>query len=162
LVSVGIGPGLDIHARLSPDGKFLAAPDAHATVRLWDVRSGRELRRFRHGPPAPALLRTSGGSWRAFCFSGDGRLLASASPDARCVRIWDVGGKEVRKLDVPIGLVLQAVWLPGTGQILATLDQGNTLALREVATGREIGSFPTAPWKLVFSPDGQAVACVGS
>jgi WD40 repeat protein len=66
----------------SPDGRTLASASvgANATVRLWDVRSHRQL-----GLPLMAHTDTISG----LAFSPDARTLASASFDAT-VRLWDV------------------------------------------------------------------------
>src|SRR5262249_44021674 len=61
-----------------PDGKRFASADAEGTVKLWDTRTGRELRAYRgHANGVKALA-----------FSPDGRWLATASED-HTVRVWD-------------------------------------------------------------------------
>jgi WD40 repeat protein len=63
----------------SPDGRTLASGSADATVKLWDVASGREV-------------RTLSGHARgvdSVAFSPDGRTLASGSGD-NMVRVWGV------------------------------------------------------------------------
>jgi dipeptidyl aminopeptidase/acylaminoacyl peptidase len=64
----------------SPDGRMLAC-GSWRTVQLWEVASGKERAQF-------AGHR---GEVVAVAFSSDGRLLASASPDATCL-IWNVTG----------------------------------------------------------------------
>src|SRR5262245_26913347 len=123
MVSVDIGPGLDVPARLSPDARFLAAPDLHGAIRLWDVASGKQLQRFRHGPDGPARPRDLIGPWEAFGFSGDSRLLATASREGTFVCIWEVpGGKEWRALDIRDKQAeVRSLWLSLDGKALATV-----------------------------------------
>src|SRR5262249_52043180 len=68
----------------SPDGILLASGDEVGTVRLWEVGSGKELRRFEYQRTAV---------W-SVAFAPDGWLLASGG-DEGTVRLWEVGsGKE--------------------------------------------------------------------
>jgi WD40 repeat protein len=64
--------------RFSPDGKSVLAPAIGNTARLWDIETGRELRRF------------EGHLNRVMCvdISGDGKLVLTGSDD-NTVRLWD-------------------------------------------------------------------------
>jgi WD40 repeat protein len=65
----------------SPDGRLLASGDVDGQVRLWDLATGKEVRRFE-------------GHYGAVCslaFSVDGLLLISGSLDATAL-VWDLSG----------------------------------------------------------------------
>ena len=63
----------------SPDGQYLATATKDGFVRLWQAKTGQELRKWRaHQENATSVA-----------FSPDGRYLASGSWDGT-VKVWDV------------------------------------------------------------------------
>jgi RNA polymerase sigma factor (sigma-70 family) len=79
----------------SPDGKLMATggydnDQAGEFARLWDVATGKELRRFRHGKQSYGI--------RSLAFSPDGKTLATLGENSGSVlRLFDVDtGKERR------------------------------------------------------------------
>lgn len=70
----------------SPDGRLVATGDSGGDVVLWDVATGREVRRLTENRGDPGAQDIDGWLWGAF--SADGRLLVtSVGPN---VRLWDV------------------------------------------------------------------------
>jgi WD40 repeat protein len=79
------------HVAFSPDGKTIAIC-GFKTISIWDVKTGKELRRFE------AEKRTWG-----LAFSPDGRKLAMSRLDWTSIDIFDLtGGKEERRLQTEI------------------------------------------------------------
>lgn len=69
-------------ARFSPDERYLLVGYVNRTVELWDVTTGRRVKRWDTGPPNPLrggtaviALGFSAAPGRYFALAGDGRLL---------------------------------------------------------------------------------------
>lgn len=151
----------------SPDGRHILSGGFDKTVRLWDVESGQEVRRF-VGHECKI---------RSVAFSPDGNLAASGSYESTMskpgedysVRIWDVNtGRQLQQIEA-FKYVTIVAFSPDGKYILAgayelfslRYKDGRPLArLWRVETGEEGGSFSlkaSAVVDAVFSPDGRAV-----
>jgi WD40 repeat protein len=146
----------------SPDGKAIASADEE-TIRLWDLTTGKELRRF----------TGHRGLIRSLSFSPDGHVLASAKQDQGlkgdlddfAIRLWNVAtGKELRRLaGHPAGV--PSIAFSPDGTILASGGQDQTVRLWDVRTGRELhrlkGHNDTVSC-VRFAPDGKTLASAGA
>jgi WD40 repeat protein len=123
------------------DGKSLVA--WHNTTRLWDVSTGKEIRRWK-GP----------GDFPHFAFSADGKVLATAAADL-VVLEEATTGKELKRLRVsPNGVA--ALAFSADGRTLAT-SEADFVRLWDVATGRERARYEFPAASLAFSLDGDTL-----
>jgi len=131
----------------APDGRSALSGSDDQTLRLWDVASGKELRRFEGHRDAVT----------AVAFSADGRFAASGSRD-RTVRLWDVAsGRERGRLEGHTGKVRCVAFTPDGKTILSGCEDA-TLRLWDADTGKELRRLVghTADVTAVaFAPDGR-------
>jgi RNA polymerase sigma factor (sigma-70 family) len=129
---------------ISPDGKLLASggydnDKGNYFARLWDVETGKELRRFPHGKQGYGV--------RCLAFSPDGKTLATLGTQSGVIlRVFDVAtGKEVKAFPK------DGEQRTARGSVAFSPD-GKTLA----AAGASIRLFDTTTWELRLRIDRQA------
>jgi RNA polymerase sigma factor (sigma-70 family) len=147
---------------LSPDGKTLAATAtvqataaarAAATIHVWDVATGKELRAI-----------ATGQGTNVIAFSPDGTALASCGHHPG-VRLWDVRtGAEVRPF-AGCETGAYALAFSPDGRFLAAGGNDKWVYLWEVLTGQVARLYREGHWdgvcSLAFAPDGRSLATGG-
>jgi WD40 repeat protein len=129
------------------------AGDLIHVVRLWDIETGREVRRF-----------NGHGTNEIWCvtFSADGRHALSAGGDAdytdNAVIGWDLEtGRELSRPERPMMFVTSVAFSPD-GRLAAAGSQDCTISIWDVASGREVwhlGGHTGNVLGVTFSPDGR-------
>jgi RNA polymerase sigma factor (sigma-70 family) len=135
----------------SPDGDLVAGCGGHpdGTLRLWDVKTGKQRWRYDLGCGA-----------RAVAYSTEGRVVAVAGDD-RTVRLCDAGtGQELRRLRGHAESVTGLAFTPDRKSVISSSLDG-TVRLWDRDTGAESRRFTTpgcAFHCLALSRDGKLLA----
>jgi WD40 repeat protein len=149
------GHALDVKAvAFTPDGRTLVS-GGNATVRLWDVGNGRELRQLRgHAREGAREFKHSVGS---LAISPDGRLVASASTDLTA-RVWSVTTGQ--PVDDMAASAHETNVLAFRDARTLLVGGAHMFRLRDVQARVFTNHDAGAVWGigfLAFSPDGRAV-----
>ncbi|MBI3724645.1 protein kinase [bacterium] len=146
----------------SPDERILACP-AMGEVALYEVSSGRPIRKLATTPSSDVHMANAGGSTRMtsshgvrrIAFSPDGKLLAAPNGDS--VRVWDGGtwdlAFDLRGHRAP---VVSVAFSPD-GRLLASWSLDMTAKLWDVAARGELKTLKGhggGPSRIAFSRDG--------
>src|SRR5262249_44633274 len=134
---------------IAPDGKTVVSGSFDASVRVWDVATGKER---------AVLTGHKSGIWR-LAVSPDGKMLASASWD-ETVKLWDLGTSELLAT-LPTGAQARSVALSPDGKVLAAGTEAGALELWDVGARRRRLTHKAHPGPtvaLAYSPDGKMLA----
>jgi WD40 repeat protein len=152
--SVAVSP--DGRRALSSSGGALERPaeERECSVCLWEVESGKELR------------RTEAQSWAfiSVAFSPDGSRALFGCYDGT-VRLWDIEQwKEIRRFNHMRGL--WSVRFSPDGRLALTFGgwEGALARLWDLESGQELRQFdvPSGGFQAVFSPDGRSLLCAAA
>jgi WD40 repeat protein len=143
--------GSVLYLAFAPGGKLVSS-GTDRTTRVWEVATGREVRRF------PGVDTTLGIRW---ALSPDGKTVAQALR-FQTVSLWDTAtGKQLCEL--PEEMVMGLGFSPD-GQTLLLCNGFKDVHLYRAATGKHLHGFSTLPREqhrsyqdVVFSPDGRWV-----
>ena len=104
-----------------PDGKYLATGDSHDDAIIWEVSSGRRVRRMDHGADVYTVS-----------FNADGRYLATGDANGT-VSIWEISsGQRLRQIE--LGEAVFIVAYSPDGEYLAVGGKDSTITFYRIGT----------------------------
>src|SRR5262249_38654679 len=140
----------------SPDGRRLATGSYDGKLKLWDARTGKELR----------TLSVTGKCY-SVAFSPDGRFLAAGcgtyDPEEPAeFKVWDATTLQEVRTSVAHSGCVTPVAFGSDGGWLAWAGMEGLMRVWDLETGRAMGfRFPRDPMgytAMAFSPDGRRLA----
>jgi RNA polymerase sigma factor (sigma-70 family) len=137
----------------SPDGKWLAAGGYEHDkkvyfARLWEVATGKEVRRFEIGKELNHRIG-------ALAFSPDGTMLAGGSWREGRLHLFEVASGKKLKVFPRIGNEIHSVAFAPDGKTVAAA--GDNIHLYDLVTGKDRLQIEQQALGLAFSPDGSVL-----
>jgi RNA polymerase sigma factor (sigma-70 family) len=139
----------------SPDGKLMATGGYEQEkgvyfARIWEVGTGKELRRFPAG-----TFATANGVKRALAFSPDGAMLAGGGWGGTRLRLWETATGKEPTVFPKIGEEIRSVAFAPDGRTIAAA--ADNIYLYDPVTGKERLRIERRAGALAFSRDGSVL-----
>jgi WD40 repeat protein len=131
---------------LAPNGKHLAAAEPNGVIALWEIATGKELRRWKTSPVGLLQMIPGIGANQVteLLFAPDGRRLAAKAADGS-LQLWDTAeGGQLQKLreSTLVGGLMNRFLRPGFKDNLAFTADGKSLVSAQSGFGFEKGGKP--------------------
>ncbi len=142
-------------AAFSPDGTLVATGSFDQAIKLWDAKTGKEVRTFAGTTGHQNLVLS-------VAFSPDGGSLASGASD-NTARVWDVPTSAPVR-DFPQTAAARGVAVSPDGKLLAVPGADGSIKLWNTADGKPAGNLighPGGATGVSFTPNGTTLVSSG-
>ncbi len=135
---------------IADDGKTLATASYDETIKLWNLKTGKELQ----------ALTGHSRDVECVAISADSKILASGSDDNK-IKLWNLqAGKELKTLAGHSGWVRCLAIMPD-GKTLVSGSDDKTIALWNLETGEKLQTMEgheSGVYAVAIAPDGRLLA----
>lgn len=132
---------------ISPDGTLVATGSYDCSIKIWNTKTGKEIRDFTENT----------GKINSLQFHQDGKKLLSTSTDNLIVEYDIISGKALNKIKAEEDYLNRACYSPDGKKILS-MSHGNIISLWSTETGKLINTFKKGYNGIIspqwFTPDG--------
>jgi WD40 repeat protein len=137
---------------LSPDARFVVVGTGQPLVKIWELSTGKEVRRFELSGKKGVLCALYAPDGKSVAFGGDGGEVLIGNPATGTYRVLGTCPTPIRAM----------AWSPD-GRWIATGSVDNLLRLWEPATGKVTGlPLENGFFSVAFSPKGDLLAAGGA
>ncbi|MBM4072653.1 MAG: WD40 repeat domain-containing protein [Planctomycetes bacterium] len=141
-----------------PDGRRVISAGLDKTIRIWDVETRQEVRRFAAGAGVHALALSPDAKLFAACLSGDGK-------QPGVVKVWEVE-RGAEHLTLPgQDVTFRSIAFSADGKSLLSTGSDEAVRLWKLTTGKEQLRFKAHEGGVAwagFTPDGRRIVTAGS
>jgi WD40 repeat protein len=145
----------------SPDGQTVASGSFDSNIKLWNVRTGRQIYNLNgpsHSPVGVVKSFFSDNIIYTVAFSPDGQTLASGGAK-QPIKLWRLSNGELRMILTGHSTDVYTVAFSPDGKNLASGSADGTIRIWDLSTGEPTFTLghSDAVYSLAFSPDGQII-----
>lgn len=136
-------------AAISPDGRRAICAGDDGIIRMWDVKTGREVRRFEGH---------AGAIWTV-AFTPDGARIVSSGADGY-VRVWETGSGATGPPAFLSNTAPSVIAIDPTGRTVAAAALDGQIVFWDLPSGSKLGVIELADnlRRIAFAPDGRHLA----
>ena len=154
-------------ASILSDGRRLFTADSMGNAGIWELATGRELRRF--GTPGPTTREKwfQGEEWRYTIIAADGSIVLSSANNRRTINVWSLESGNILRTLKPISSDVSCLAISADAKFALSGDRSGNLYYWDLRSGAclfstAVGQNPARLRSVAFSHDGKTALMGGN